>query len=430
MIWLYRTITLPFFLLSAPFYLRRMWRRGGYGKDWQQRLGYFPKLPPKKPARKRIWIQAVSVGEVLALAPLIERLNELNRFEIVLTTTTSTGYREALARFQERVLQVGIFPVDLAPFSKRAWKRIQPDAVILTESELWPEHIQNAQISKSPVFLINARISDTSFKRFQQFSFFSGWIFKHIHAVISSTQQDYERLVALGASPLPKIGNLKVDVPLPSLLSESARKEQLEALGYIPSNDREPFVLIGASTWDQEEALLLSIQKRLIESDLPCFLLLVPRHAERRNALLKILEQQSLEWDFATSTEAEKKPNQIFLSDTTGQLTKLLRLADLAFIGKSMPPNQGGQTPIEAAGLGIPTVFGPNMGNFQMIKEQLLQAGASKEVRSETALYEFVRAFIEDPSKRSKMRAAGLTWHQENQGITDYICEQITHQVS
>jgi 3-deoxy-D-manno-octulosonic-acid transferase len=430
MIWLYRTITLPFFLLSAPFYLRRMWRRGGYGKDWQQRLGYFPKLPPKEPARKRIWIQAVSVGEVLALAPLIERLNELNRFEIVLTTTTSTGYREALARFQERVLQVGIFPIDLAPFSKRAWKRIQPDAVILTESELWPEHIQNAQISKSPVFLINARISDTSFKRFQQFSFFSGWIFKHIHVVISSTQQDYERLVALGASPLPKIGNLKVDVPLPSPLSESERKEQLEALGYNPSNDREPFVLIGASTWDQEEALLLSIQKRLIESDLPCFLLLVPRHAERRNALLKILEQQSLEWDFATSTEAEKKPTQIFLADTTGQLTKLLRLADLAFIGKSMPPNQGGQTPIEAAGLGIPTVFGPNMSNFQMIKAQLLQAGASKEVRSEAALYEFVRAFIEDPSKRSKMRAAGLTWHQENQGITDYICEQITHQVS
>ena len=80
--------------------------------------------------------------------------------------------------------------------------------------------------------------------------------------MISSTQQDYERLVALGASPLPKIGNLKVDVPLPSLLSESTRKEQLEALGYKLSNDREPFVLIGASTWDQEEALLLSIQKR------------------------------------------------------------------------------------------------------------------------------------------------------------------------
>ena len=152
MIWLYRTITFLFLLLSAPFYLRRMWRRGGYGKDWQQRLGHFPQLPPKEPARKRIWIQAVSVGEVLALAPLIERLNELNRFEIVLTTTTSTGYREALARFQERVLQVGIFPIDLAPFSKRAWKRIQPDAVILTESELWPEHIQNAQTSKAPSF--------------------------------------------------------------------------------------------------------------------------------------------------------------------------------------------------------------------------------------------------------------------------------------
>ena len=424
MIWLYRTLSLPFLLLSAPYYLKRMWRRGGYKKDWQQRLGYFPQLPKKTSSKKRLWIQAVSVGEVLALAPLIRELTQSQRYEIILTTTTSTGYHEALNRYSHSVLKIALFPIDFWPFSKRAWQRVEPDAVLLTESELWPEHLHRAKCLEVPVLLINARLSDRSFKRFQYFKLFSHWALQQIDAIICSTGQDFDRFLSLKTEPLPKVGNLKVDVPLPNALSPEARVHALRDLGFdIPGTP--PFVLIGASTWELEEAMLLSIQKRLIACGIACLLIIVPRHAERRNTLLPLLERQSLPWSYATATVPNKEAIQIFLSDTTGQLTQLLRLADLAFIGKSMPPNQGGQTPIEAAGLGIPSVFGPNMSNFASITEQLVQLEASKRVDSEEALFECVQYLIKNPKERLNMGLSGISWHKQNQGICSYICKTI-----
>ena len=429
MIWLYRMLSLPFLLLSAPYYLKRMWRRGGYGRDWPQRLGCFPHLLPKESSKKRLWIQAVSVGEVLALAPLIRELAQSKRYEIILTTTTSTGYEEALKRYQSAVFQIGLFPIDIWPFSKRAWQRIQPDAVLLTESELWPEHLNRANNLGVPVLLINARLSDRSFKRFQSFKLFSHWALQRVDAIICSTEQDFERFTALKASPLPRVGNLKVDVPLPVPLSPEERLQALSDLGFN-SQVAKPFVLIGASTWEQEEAMLLTIQKRLIASGIACFLILVPRHAERRNAVITLLEKQSLSWDYATASAANTEAIQIYLSDTTGQLTQVLRLADLAFIGKSMPPNQGGQTPIESAGLGIPSVWGPDMSNFASISDQLLKLGASKRVSSEDALFDCIAHLIKNPEKRSEMRSAGLAWHRQNQGICTFICETIEGFVS
>ena len=424
MIWLYRTLSLPFLLLSAPYYLKRMGRRGGYKKDWQQRLGFFPKLPKKTSSKKRLWIQAVSVGEVLALAPLIRELTQSQRYDIILTTTTSTGYREALNRYSDSVLKVGLFPIDFWPFSKRAWQRIEPDAVLLTESELWPEHLHRAQCMGVPVLLINARLSDRSFKRFQYFKRFSQWALRQIDAIICSTEQDFDRFTELKAAPLPKMGNLKIDVPLPDALSLEARVQALRDLGF-DDLETPSFVLIGASTWEQEEAMLMRIQKRLIASGIACLLILVPRHAERRNTLLPLLEKQSLPWSYATASAANQAAIQIFLSDTTGQLTQVLRLADLAFIGKSMPPNQGGQTPIEAAGLGIPSVFGPNMSNFASIADQLVELEASKRVDSEEALFECIDHLIKNPKERLNMGLAGSSWHKKNQGICSYICKTI-----
>ena len=167
MIWFYRLIYLPGLLIALPYYIIRMWRRGGYAKSFQHRFGQFHRLEPVAAGKKRIWLQAVSVGEVLAVGPLIDALQKDTNIEIVLTTTTSTGYSEARKRYTGTVKSIGIFPLDFWLFSLTTWNRIQPSAVILTESELWPEHLHQARKRKIPAHLINARISDSSFRRYQ-----------------------------------------------------------------------------------------------------------------------------------------------------------------------------------------------------------------------------------------------------------------------
>jgi len=158
MLWLYRIIFLPALVLSAPVYLRRMRRRGGYGGNFTQRFGAHDGLPAKRPGVKRVWLQAVSVGEMLAIAPMLEALAKEGGTEVYLTTTTSTGYRLAKERYTGLTIGIGYFPLDWWLFSRRAWRHIAPDLVILTEGERWPELIHQATKRHVPVLGINARL--------------------------------------------------------------------------------------------------------------------------------------------------------------------------------------------------------------------------------------------------------------------------------
>ena len=163
-IWLYRILFLPIFVLMLPKYLRRMRRRGGYARNLSHRFGGHPRLPPKGPYTRRIWLQAVSVGEVLAVGPILEALRR-EGVEVYLTATTSTGYRLADDRYNGLTVGIGYFPIDWWFFSARAWRRISPDMAILTEGERWPEHVRQARRRGVPIININARISDRSFGR-------------------------------------------------------------------------------------------------------------------------------------------------------------------------------------------------------------------------------------------------------------------------
>ncbi|HEX2099833.1 MAG TPA: glycosyltransferase N-terminal domain-containing protein, partial [Candidatus Synoicihabitans sp.] len=169
-LWIYRLAFVPILLVLAPKVLWRMRRRGGYREDFSQRFGAVPPLPPRAPDRARVWIQAVSVGEVLAIEPLVEALLTEPNVEIYLTTTTSTGLAVARQRYEGRVLAVAYFPLDWAPVVRRAWGRIAPTSVILAEGERWPEHIAQARRRAVPICCVNARLSDRSYRRMRQWS--------------------------------------------------------------------------------------------------------------------------------------------------------------------------------------------------------------------------------------------------------------------
>jgi len=432
MIWIYRLVFLPTLLFALPYYFLRMWRRGGYRKDFKHRFGLFPALAPVEEGKKRIWLQAVSVGEILAIGPLIDALLASGKIEIVITTTTSTGYAEARKRYADKALSLGIFPLDFWLCSRLAWKRIRADAIILTESELWPEHLHQAVKRSAPAYLVNARISDRSFERYQKVPTLASSLLRKLDAIYAASALDQSRVIKIGANPQKVMahGSIKFDVP-PSTQLSAADKNQLRAeLGFGPENGTQPLIILGSSTWPGEEATLLAIHKGLVNDGLDCRLLLVPRHAERAPDIVHLLEQQNLAWQQRSKLKTATSPNKIYLADTTGELSYLSQIADVAFIGKSLPPNEGGQTPIEAAGLGIPILMGPNMNNFKDVARSLLQYGVACKVENSIALKMKIEALLANPEKRDAMSRAGLEWHRHNRGSSERIAVDILNRLS
>ncbi|MGJ8653241.1 MAG: 3-deoxy-D-manno-octulosonic acid transferase [Opitutaceae bacterium] len=427
MIWFYRLLYLPGLLVALPYYILRMWRRGGYRKDFQHRFGRFRRIPPTSPHKKRIWLQAVSVGEVLAIGPLIDALTKDETTEIVLTTTTSTGYAEARKRYSDKTLSIGIFPLDFWIFSRTAWKRIQPDALILTESELWPEHLHQAKCRNIPAYLVNARISDRSFQRYQKVPNIAARMLRKFDAIFAASKLDQQRLIELGAETecVQMYGSLKFDVSIPEVIAPNDRDSLRAELGFTTNGESPVFVLLGSSTWPGEEAALLDVQNKLLARNIDCRLLLVPRHAERGPELVKLLAEQSHSWHQRSQGEALTGSIQIHLADTTGELTRLSQAADLAFIGKSLPPHHQGQTPIEAAGLGIPVIMGAQMSNFKDVSKSLVQAGAAQKVTNVEELSTVVMQLAENSPKCIEMSLAGRQWHASNRGSSQRIADAI-----
>ena len=411
MIWPYRLLFPPAMLLASPYYLLRMRRRGGYRADFSQRFGVTPPLPAKRPGVKRVWLQAVSVGEMLAVAPLLEALHADPGVEVYLTTTTSTGYALARERYASLVAGIGYFPVDWWLFSWRAWQRIAPDLVILTEGERWPEHIHQAKARGVPVLAVNARLSDRSFRRMMKFSGLVGPLLGGITRVLAGSAMDAERFRALGfpAERITTTGNIKLDVTIP--LIGDAEKSALRAeLGF----GDEP-VLLGSSTWPGEEEALISTYRTLRAEGRPVRLLIVPRHAERREEVETLLKASGLSYHFRSRGAAMAQVD-VAVGDTTGELRRLTQLATVVFVGKSLPPHHEGQTPVEAAVLGKPVVFGPELSNFKAIARELREAGAARSVVDGGELTKAVCELWTDAAARERMAAAAQAWHRANQG--------------
>lgn len=410
MLWLYRILFLPALLVASPFYLRRMRKRGGYGENFGQRFGRVPPLPPRQAGVRRVWLQAVSVGEMLAIAPMLEALRR-DGVEVYLTTTTSTGYQIAQERYAAQVLAVGYFPLDWAVFSARAWRRVEPDLVVLTEGERWPEHIAQAKRRGVPVIAVNARMSDRSFRRMHAWRWAVRPLLAGMTRVLASSAHDAERFRALGvpAERVTSTGNIKLDVTL-ERLDEAQRGALRRELGLA-----DGLVLLGSSTWQGDEDMLVRAWRAAKAAGVRCVLLLVPRHAERRGAIEGLLSGMGLRANFRSRGPAREEA-EIVVGDTTGELRKLAQLADVVVVGKSFAPNEGGQTPVEAAALGKAVVFGPRMSNFTAIVQELRDARAAIEVPDAPALVSEVVRLLQDEAARAELGRAAADWHRANAG--------------
>lgn len=421
MLWLYRLLYLPALVLGAPYYLWRMRRRGGYRGSFGQRIGRVIDLPPKTPGRSRVWLQAVSVGEMLAIGPLLEAWRREGNVEIYLTTTTSTGYRLAQERYAGLVAGIGYFPLDWWPFSRRAWRQVQPDLVILTEGERWPEHIHQACRRGVPVVCVNARLSDRSFHRMQRVRWAVAPLLAGVTRVLACSAHDADRFREFGipADRIAATGNIKLDVTIP-LLDDAGRARLRRELGLPPTG----LVLMGASTWAGEEDALLAAFRAARAEGVACSLLLVPRHAERRDEVEANVQATGLTYHLR-SRGAAPGPVDVAVGDTTGELRLFLQLADLVFVGKSLPPHTEGQTPVESAALGRAIVFGPGMANFRAIARELQEQGGVVTVADAAALVPNVVALLRDPDRRTALGAAAQAWHRANVGAVERTLAEV-----
>lgn len=419
MIRFYRLLFVPLLLVALPYYLLRMFRRGGYADGFSHRFGGM-NAPAKRPGVKRIWIQAVSVGEIGAIEPLLKTLADDARVEVVLTTTTSTAYKLAREKLAEYTVAIGVFPLDFMPFNLRAWNTIRPDLVVLTEGELWPEHLHRAVARGVPAVLINARLSDRSFRRYQKAAFVARRLMRKLSLVLAGTESDLVRLRALGVAEAKSSvsGNLKCDVDVGEPVTESERRALfVELFGPLDENAPRPTVLLGSSTWPGDEAVLLDTRRRALAAGRDLRLLIVPRHAERRGELAALLKDEPDHY-FRSKHPQAPGPSRIVVADTTGELRRLTRAADLAFIGKSLPPNRGGQTPIECALLGVAQVFGPEMSNFRDISRALVESDAARQTADAPTTGDALIALTDDAPARDAMRLAAERWAQANRGAT------------
>jgi len=426
MIVLYRILFPLMLLLGLPYYGSRMLKRGGYGRDLHHRFGLMDRPPTRRPGVKRVWIQAVSVGEIRALQPILEGLMSRDDVEIVLTTTTSTGYALVQEHYPRKCLKTGIFPLDWAPFSANAWSRIEPDISLLMEGDLWPEHIHQGNRRGVPVVLINGRMSDRSFQRYQKVDGAAKWLFGQLSHVFAASSIDAQRFAQLGTpkARLETTGNVKFDVRVEPILDEMDRSRLRSQMGFEDAS----LVLLGSSTWPGEEAFLLKVLETARDDGLDARLVIAPRHAERRKEIRRELERHPIRFGFRTG-DHEDDELDVYVADTTGELAMITQAADVVFVGKSLPPHTEGQTPIEAAALGLPMVYGPGMANFRRVCQSLEAENAAWRAEDAEDASAKLLQLMRDPARRLSLARAARNWHARNQGAAQRVVNSLVGQL-
>ena len=346
--------------VSSPYWLYQFWRHGKYSRGFAERMGRVPSRLGSFNGRV-IWIHAVSLGEVLAVSRLVAEIRKaFPGHRVVVSTTTDTGQDLARKRFGDE--NVFYFPLDFA-FAIRPYLRaLQPELVILAETEFWPNFLRLIAASGARIAVVNARISDRSWPRYLRFRWALETMLAQVDLFLAQTEQDCDRLQSIGAEPsrVHITGNLKFDVPLPSspVIVDTLR-QSLAAEQAFP-------VLVCGSTVEDEEPPLLKAFENLRVGHSRAVMILAPRHPERFDAVAALIQQMGIALQRRSRWQGEPLVGGVLLVDSIGELAALYGLADIAFVGGSLVP-RGGHNIIEPAQHGVAVVTGNHTENFRDI---------------------------------------------------------------
>jgi 3-deoxy-D-manno-octulosonic-acid transferase len=402
-------------VLLLPGFLLRMIHRGKYRhKFWQRFAIYSAGVSEKIANSGRVWIHAVSVGEVNIALKLIQSLREADpAMEFVLSTTTSTGFKLAATR-KTPWLEPIYNPLDFYPIARRAARLIRPRALVLVEAEVWPNAVCEVRRLGAKAILVNARLSPRSEKRFRSIRWIAGPVFNQLDLLCLQEPGDVPRWTALGVKPekLRVTGSIKFDDSAAAARPVKDFHPVLEALGLAPAAP----VPLGGSTFEGEEDILGRVLITLRKTHPDLFLILVPRHQERSEAVVRQLDALGLRTARRTQPAPAERPD-VLLVDTTGELASWYHCATVVFIGKSLCA-RGGQNPAEPIAAEVPLVFGPHMRNFASLAHSLLRTHAAREITDATSLGEAVDALLRSPETRAAMAARATECLSVHSGAT------------
>ena len=424
---LYNILFTVFFVLASPYYFWRMRRRGNWRKGFYERFGiYDTKLKQALTNRDRIWMHAVSVGEVNVCTQIIQGIEpRLPNLKIVVSTTTTTGMDELHRKLPTHISRI-YYPIDRRSYVVRALSTVRPLAVVLVEGEIWPNFLWRARDMGIPVFLVNARLSQRSYHRYKRFSRLFRPLFGSLAGVGAQNEADAASLRELGCRPerIRVVGSLKYDaaklderrlVDVPAMLGQ---------LGLAPGAR----ILLGGSTHRGEEALLAEQFLRLRARVPDLFLVLVPRHFERCREVGRELEARGVKFVYRNGITAPTRfqPGEIdcLLVNTTGELRYFYEQATVVFVGKSLTA-AGGQNPIEPGALGKAMVFGPNMQNFAEVVRSLLAQEGAIQVRDAAELEKVLGQLLADEDRRQRLGQNALKVVRENLGAIGRTVDMI-----
>jgi 3-deoxy-D-manno-octulosonic-acid transferase len=428
---LYNVLFSVFFLLSAPYYLIRLLRRGRWRDGFGQRFGrYSARLKQALTNRHVIWLHAVSVGEVNVCTQLIKALEpRAPNLKILVSTTTSTGMAELRRKLPSHIEKI-YYPIDRHVWVRRAINVIHPEAVVFVEAEIWPNFIWRLRDMRIPSFLVNARLSERSYRGYRRFAFLFRPLFASFAGVGAQNEADAARLRELGCRPasIHVVGSLKYDAARIEERRDLDVAALLSRLG-VPANAP---VLLGGSTHPGEEAILADVFTRLRLKYPGLFLVLVPRHFERSREAARDLEERGIPFVYRSELAAGSRtaPGEIacLLVNTTGELRYFYEQATVVFVGKSLTAH-GGQNPIEPAALGKAIIFGPHMENFEAIVKEFLAAGGARQVQDAAELERVTDSLLGDVDARKQMGSRALKVVQENRGAIDRTVDVILNQL-
>ena len=396
--------------LSIPFAILKILLKDSHDLSWKVKLKNQLGFIQKKSGRV-IWIHSVSVGEFNASKPLVDSLMSLYpNHKIVITTTTMTGSKAVKNHYKGNVNHY-FFPFDAGSIVESFLGAIKPEICILMETEIWPNLIHLLNKKNIPVALINARLSEKSFNKYQRF--FPKLVSESLSKLrIICPQNTYsaDRFIKLGAKKedLLITGSLKFDN------NDSIDTDLINSLKEMVGDKH---VAVFASTRDGEEKLIIDSYLKLKER-IDSLLVIIPRHPERFEEALKIAKNSSLKVERRSQIKRCAEDTDILIGDSMGEMMAYYSISDIAFVGGSLTDN-GSQNMLEAASLSKPVIFGPSTYNFEEISKQLLDNDASIQVANADELMQTISELSADKKRSDMLGANARKTFESNQGATN-----------
>ena len=390
------------------------------------RFGFRTGLKPKQAGKKRIWIHALSVGEVISSLTFVKGLREKHKdLDINFTASTKTGFDMAEQLFLKKnkilIDQLGYFPFDLGWSVKKISRSIEPDAVVIVETDLWPNFLYEMAKSKVPVILINARLSKRSLKGYLFFRKFSSMFFSSLTQIMVQSPLDKKRFQRLGIDKrkISVPGNIKFDQPVADM-DKSKLEGMRERFGIL----KQTHVFVAGSTHEGEENILCGLYKK-VKKNFPGFLMiLAPRDPKRCQDILSYFLSNDVQAVLMSAMDESRDCPDVILVDKMGELFLLYAICNVAFIGGSMV-RQGGHNPLEPAAFSKPILFGADMSDFLLISTWLLENRGAKRVTSEQDLKKELETLLGDRMMQQHMGAKNFEVFSRNSGAVKRIIKNM-----